>query len=77
MEKIPPLRTRRVIDPPTWGGHCGLVAGMFDCGGSNLTCAGTLTSLPVVHDWVNNGLGMSSLVCATGHIKDPLPLIKE
>ena len=26
---------------------------------------------PVVHDWVIKGLGMSSRVCATGHIKDP------
>ena len=30
---------------------------------------------PVPHDWVIKGLGMSSRVCATGHIKDPLPLI--
>ena len=32
---------------------------------------------PVVHDWVNKGLGMSSRVCATGHIKDLVPLIEE
>ena len=30
---------------------------------------------PVLHDWVIKGLGMSSLVYATGHIKDPVPLI--
>ena len=33
---------------------------------------------PVVPDWVIEGLGMSSLVFATGHIiKDPVPLIKK
>ena len=32
---------------------------------------------PVVHDWVNKGLGMSIRVCATGHIKDPMPLIEN
>ena len=32
---------------------------------------------PVLHDWVIKGLGMSSLVYATGHIKDPLPLISK
>ena len=32
---------------------------------------------PVPHDWVNKGLGMSSHVCATGHIKDPVPLIEK
>ena len=26
---------------------------------------------PVLRDWVIKGLGMSSLVYATGHIKDP------
>ena len=29
---------------------------------------------PVLRDWVIKGLGMSSLVYATGHIKDPVPL---
>ena len=33
--------------------------------------------LPVVHDWVINGLGMSSHVCVTGHIQYPLPLIEK
>ena len=28
-------------------------------------------------DWVNKGLGMSSRVCGTGHIKDLVPLIKN
>ena len=30
---------------------------------------------PVLRDWVTKDLGMSSLVYATGHIKDPVPLI--
>ena len=29
-------------------------------------------SPPVAHDWVNNGFHMSSSVCATGNMKDPL-----
>ena len=33
--------------------------------------------LPVLRDWVIKGLGMSSLVNATGHIKDPVPLIAK
>ena len=32
---------------------------------------------PVLRDWVTKGLGMSSFVYATGHIKDPVPLIKK
>ena len=32
---------------------------------------------PVLGDWVIKGLGMSSLVYATGHIKDPVPLIAK
>ena len=32
---------------------------------------------PVVHDWVIKGLGMSSRVCVTGQIKDPMPLIEK
>ena len=32
---------------------------------------------PVLRDWVIKGLGMSNLVYATGHIKDPVPLIKK
>ena len=31
----------------------------------------------VLCDWVIKGLGMSSLVYATGHIKDPVPLIEK
>ena len=33
-------------------------------------------SPPVLRDWVIKGLGMYSRVYATGHIKDPVPLIK-
>ena len=32
---------------------------------------------PVLRDWEIKGLGMSSLVYATGHIKDPVPLIAK
>ena len=32
---------------------------------------------PVLRDWVIKSLGMSSLVYATGHIKDPVPLIEK
>ena len=32
---------------------------------------------PVFRDWVIKGLGMSSLLYATGHIKDPVPLIEK
>ena len=32
---------------------------------------------PVLRDWVIKGLGMSSLVYVTGHIKDPVPLIDK
>ena len=32
---------------------------------------------PVLRDWVIKGLGMYSRVYATGHIKDPVPLIAK
>ena len=32
---------------------------------------------PVPHDWVIKGRGMSSHVCVTGHVKDPMPLIEK
>ena len=32
---------------------------------------------PVLRNWVIKGLGISSLVYATGHIKDPMPLIAK
>ena len=37
----------------------------------------SLTFPPVLRDWVIKGFGMSSLVYATGHIKDPVPLIER
>ena len=37
----------------------------------------SLTFPPVLRDWVIKGLGMSSLVYVTGHIKDPVPLIEK
>ena len=37
----------------------------------------SLTFPPVLRDWVIKDLGMSSLVYAAGHIKDPVPLIEE
>ena len=32
---------------------------------------------PVLREWVFKGLGMSSLVYATGHIEDPVPPIEK
>ena len=32
---------------------------------------------PVLRDWVIEGPGMSSRVCASGHMKDPVPLIEK
>ena len=37
----------------------------------------SLTFPPVLRDWVIKGLGMSSLLYATGHIKGPMPLIEK
>ena len=37
----------------------------------------SLTFPPVLRDWVIKGFGMSSLVNATGHIKDPVPLVEK
>ena len=61
-----------------------VVVSVFDCGPAGrrfeyALCRSTLTFSPVVHDWVNKGLGISSRVCATGHtsIKDPVLLIEE
>ena len=43
---------------------------------SSPTCGTDISAFPpVLRDWVIKGLGMSSLVYATGHIKDPVPLI--
>ena len=37
----------------------------------------SLTFPPVLRDWVIKGFGMSSLFYATGHIKDPVPLVEK
>ena len=37
----------------------------------------SLTFPPVLRDWVIKGFGMSSLVYATGHIKDTVPLVEK
>ena len=49
---------------------------------NEMTCNGAVWSLQPCkslyeHIYVNKGLGMSSRVCATGHIKDPVPLIEK
>ena len=76
MEKVPLLRIRGIIDPPNWGG---LVVRRTEKSAVRICFAGALwlsPQAPVVHDWVNKG-GMSCRVSATGHIKDPMPLIKK
>ena len=32
LDLPPPLRTRGIFDPWNWGGHRGLVVGVFNCG---------------------------------------------
>ena len=62
------------------GNRGGSVGSAFDsgpmCFGSSPT-HGTSAFPPVLRDWVIKGLGMSSLVYATGQIKDPVPLIEK
>ena len=43
----------------------------------NSVLAGFLHGHQSTYDWLIKGLGMSSLVYATGHIKDPVPLIAK
>ena len=73
----PPLKTRGIVDPSTYCGHCGLVgdSGLTGRRFKSALCRNTLTFPPVVHDWVTKGLGMSSCVCATGrpHPRPPPP----
>ena len=68
-----------IFDPG--GSHRGLVVSAVDCEPTARRVASqkltTLTFSPVVHDWVNKDLGMSSRVCATGHIIYPVPLIEK
>ena len=42
-----------------------------------LTGLNISVSLPLLRDWVTKGLGMSSLVYSTEHIKDPVPFIEK
>ena len=58
------------------------MSGALDCGlthrRSGPVCGtGHLDFSSVLHDWVNKVLGMSSRVCETRHIIDPMPLIKK
>ena len=72
-EKIPPgLREN-------WGGSVGSAFDPDQCVvGSSPTCGTEHFGFPpVLRDWVIKGLGMSSVVYATGHIKDPVPLIAK
>ena len=61
-------------------GPRGLVDSVVDCGPVRIRLApetGRLDPSPAVHNWVNNGLGMSSRVYATGHTKDPVSFIRR
>ena len=54
LSQMTPTPPPGIIDPPTWGGHHGLVVGMYDCGGSsNLPCARALW-LPPIGPWLGN-----------------------
>ena len=82
-EKIPRLRTRGYVI--LWGNRGGSVGSPFDSGPKVLSVRVPPAELhisafpPVLRDWVMKGLGMSSLVYATGHIKekDPVPLVDK
>ena len=78
--RFPPSRTWGITALPTSGGHRGLVVGVFDCGptGRRFESAPFRSTFPfphaVVHDRVNDRV---SRLCATGHIRDPVPLIQK
>ena len=60
----------------------GILFSLFflDFGLIGVTHQGPFRSLifpPVLRDWVIKGFGMSSLVYATGHIKNPMPLVEK
>ena len=61
------------------GGSVGSVLDPDRCVvGSSPTCRTEHSAFPpVLRDWEIKGLGMSSLVYVTGHIKDPVPLIAK
>ena len=76
------MKIQGLFDPRM--SHCGLVVSAVDCEprGSRFESTShrklmTLTFPPVIHDWVTKGLGMSSRICVTGHIKDHVPLIEK
>ena len=78
-EKIPPVEDPGLCDPPGEPGwlswwHVRLWTDVLSV---RVPPAELNISAfpPVLRDWVTKGLGMSSLVYATGHIKDPVPLI--
>ena len=85
LQTIPPvgrrsplLRTRGYVI--LWGKQGGSVGSTFDSGRMYVVRVppaelNISAFPPVLRDWVIKGLGMSSLVYATGHIKDPVPLI--
>ena len=87
LQTIPPvgrrsplLRTRGYVI--LWGNRGGSVGSAFDsvpmcCRLESLPRTEHFGFPPVLRDWVIKGLGMSSLVYATGHIKDPVPLITK
>ena len=65
------------------GNRSGSVGSAFDSGPKVLSVRVPPAELnisafpPVLRHWVIKGLGMFSLVYATGHIKDPMPFIDK
>ena len=43
----------------------------------HISSVAMLIRTAALRDWVIKGFGMSSLVYATGHIKDPVPLVEK
>ena len=80
-EKIPPVEDPGLCDPLEYpGGSVGSEFNsvpMYCRFESHLRNWTFRLSPPVLRDWVIKGLGMSSLVYVTGHIKDPVPLIEK
>ena len=60
----------------SFGGYITFLPPEINSGGT-FSNRHNLLALLVLRDWVIKGLGMSSLVYATGHIKDPVPLIEK
>ena len=80
-EKIPPVENPGLSDPPGGTGVAQLVARstLDQCVvGSSPTCGTEHFGFPPSAPRLGvKGLGMSSLVYATGHIKDHVPLIEK